>query len=238
MRLLTWTNRCAKEILRDPLSLIFTLGLPLVLLVLFAQIEIPGDVYRLENFTPGIIGFSLAFVSMFVASLVAKDRCSAFLTRLAVSPLTGFDFLCGYALATLPLVLAQNLLFFTAALLLGLDLTLGILLTVLASIALSPLFIGMGILIGSLTNEKSAGGVSSVVVQLFAFTSGMYFDASMIGQALAVVCDILPFSGSVAILKTALNGGSDLLFPILTVLIWTIGIWCGAMLLFRRRLQE
>ncbi len=222
MRSLNFAKRSFKEIARDPLSVIFALLLPLFLLFVFSQLNIPSEVYNIENFTPGILIFSFAFVSMFTATLVARDRCTSLLVRLGVSPMKSRDYVIGYALAVMPLVLAQNILFFTAALLMGLDLTVSILWTALASMPISVLFVFLGILIGSLTAEKSSAGASSIVVQLVAFTSGMYFDSGMMGGFFDTVCRVLPFSSCLTVLKTLLNStDTSLAMPIISVCIYT-----------------
>ena len=100
MRMLAFAKRCAKEILRDPINLIFGLGFPLVLLVLLSAIQanIPVSLFEIDTLTPGITVFGLSFITMFSASLIAKDRETAFLQRLYTTPLTGFDFILGYML--------------------------------------------------------------------------------------------------------------------------------------------
>lgn len=81
MRMLNFANRNLKEIIRDPLSIIFAILLPLFLLFIFQQFEIPNEVYQIENFTPGIVVFSFSFITLFTAMLVAKDRGTSLLTR-------------------------------------------------------------------------------------------------------------------------------------------------------------
>ena len=68
MRILNFAKRNFKEIVRDPLSLIFAIILPLFLLFIFQQINIPSESYNIENFTPGIVifGFSFVYVQIFV----------------------------------------------------------------------------------------------------------------------------------------------------------------------------
>lgn len=174
MRILTFANRNFKEIIRDPLSIIFAIILPLFLLYIFEQFKIPNEVYNIENFTPGIIIFSLSFITMFTSSLVAKDRSTSLTTRLGVSPMKSIDYILGYSISVLPIVLIQNILFFVIAMLLGLNFSINIIYTILVSIPISLLFISLGILIGTITTEKSSSGVSSIVVQLVAFTSEWY----------------------------------------------------------------
>ena len=95
MRIITFAKRNLKEIIRDPLSIIFAIILPLFLLYIFEQFKIPNEVYNIENFTPGIIIFSLSFITMFTSSLVAKDRSTSLTTRLEVSPMKSIDYICG-----------------------------------------------------------------------------------------------------------------------------------------------
>ncbi len=239
MKTLNFASRNFKEIIRDPLSIIFAILLPLFLLFIFQQFNIPNSVYKIENFTPGIIIFSFSFVTLFTSSLVASDRSTSLLTRLCASPMKTIEYVLGYAISILPMIIIQNVLFFITAALLGLDMNINVIFTILITIPISILFIMLGILIGCITTEKSASGVSSVVVQLVAFTSGMYFSTEIVGKVFGFICDILPFKGSLEITKGFLNGNySDLLIPTLTFVIYTIVITIVACLLLKRRLQS
>lgn len=239
MKALNFAKRNFKEIIRDPLSVIFAIALPLFLLFIFQQFNIPNDVYSIENFTPGILIFSFAFITMFTASLVANDRTTSLLTRLCASPMTVIDYILGYMLSVFPVVLAQNVLFFVTAIALGLSLSINILLTILASIPLSLLFISLGILIGCLTSAKSASGVSSIIVQLVAFTSGMYFDSKMVGSFFNTICNLLPFSGCLNIAKAVLNGSSDATADsVIIVVSYTVIISALTCALFNHKLES
>ena len=103
MRMLTFAKRCAKEILRDPVNLGFGLGFPLVLLVLLSSLQanIPVSLFEIDTLTPGITVFGLSFMTLFSATLIAKDRESALLQRLYTTPLGGLDFILGYMLLIL-----------------------------------------------------------------------------------------------------------------------------------------
>ena len=112
MRMMTFAKRCTKEILRDPINLVFGLGFPLVLLLLLSAIQdnIPVSLFEIDTLTPGITVFGLSFMTLFSATLIAKDRESAFLQRLYTTPLTGFDFIIGYMLPILPIALGQTVI--------------------------------------------------------------------------------------------------------------------------------
>lgn len=114
MRMLTFAKRCTKEILRDPINLAFGLGFPLVLLLLLSSLQknIPAELFDIDTLTPGITVFGLSFMTLFSATLIAKDRESAFLQRLYATPLAGFDFILGYMLPLLPLAISQTIICF------------------------------------------------------------------------------------------------------------------------------
>ena len=236
MRILTFANRNFKEIIRDPISIIFAIILPLFLLFIFQQFKIPNDIYKIENFTPGIIIFSFAFITLFTATLISKDRSTSLLIRLGVSPLKPKEYVLGYIVAVLPIVIIQNVLFFIVAIILGLEFNVNVIYTILASIPISILFIAFGILIGSITTEKSASGVSSIVVQLVAFTSGMYFSTDMVGATFAKICNILPFSRCTIITKSILNGNyQNLLSSSLILVLYTIFTLIISIMIFKKK---
>ena len=119
--MLAFAKRCMKEILRDPLNLFFGLGFPVVLLLLLTvlQSNIPVSLFELKSLAPGITIFGLAFMTLFSATLIARDRESSFLQRLYTTPLKPKDFILGYMLPILPIAAAQCIVCYLAALLLG-----------------------------------------------------------------------------------------------------------------------
>ena len=112
MRIINFAKRNFKEIIRDPLSIIFAILLPLFLLFIFQQFNIPSENYKLENFTPGIIIFGFSFLTLFTAMLVAKDRSTSLLIRLGTSPMKPVEYILGYIISIIPIIIIQNILFF------------------------------------------------------------------------------------------------------------------------------
>ena len=238
MRMLNFAKRNFKELIRDPLSLIFEIVLPIFLLFIFQQFNIPSENYKLENFTPGIILFGFSFVSLFTSTLIAKDRNSSLLIRLGTSPMKSSDFILGYIISLIPIIIVQDVLFFVVACLLGLTLSVNIIFTILISILISILFIALGILIGSLVSERGTGGLGSIIVQLVCFTSGMYFPKESIGKAFEVICEILPFESCLNIIKGVLNNQLDIisLQNIIVFVLYTIVTLALAILIFKKKM--
>ena len=231
MRIINFAKRNFKEIIRDPLSIIFSVLLPLFLLFIFKQINIPNESYELHNFTPGIVVFGFSFITLFTAMLVSKDRTSSLLIRLGISPMKPIEYILGYMLSIIPLTLIQNVLFFILAIALGLSFSINIIWAILISIVVAILFIAIGIILGSLFSEKASSGISSIVVQLVCFTSGMYFPRELLGDVFSRICEYLPFESCVTIIKGVMNANLEsitirniIVFSIYTILALIISI--------------
>lgn len=231
MRTLNFAKRNFKEIIRDPLSIIFSVLLPLFLLFIFKQINIPNESYELHNFTPGIVVFGFSFITLFTAMLVSKDRTSSLLIRLGISPMKPIEYILGYMLSIIPLTLIQNVLFFILAIALGLSFSINIIWAILISIVVAILFIAIGIILGSMFSEKASSGISSIVVQLVCFTSGMYFPRELLGDVFSRICEYLPFESCVTIIKGVMNANLEsitirniIVFSIYTILALIISI--------------
>ena len=184
MKMLTFAGRNAKEIIRDPLTLIFGLGFPLVLILLLSAIQanIPVPLFEIEHLTPGITVFGLSFMSLFSATLISKDRNSSLLQRLYTTPLTPVDFILGYTLPIIPFAVAQSIVCYIVAIFLGLEIKVNILLAILFIIPMSILFIALGLLFGSILNDKQVGGVcGALLTNLSAWLSGTWFDLDLVG---------------------------------------------------------
>ena len=87
-RILAFSSRNIKELLRDPLSYIFCLGFPIVMLIIMTLVDqsIPPEsgmtVFHINNLCGGIAMFGQTFVMLFTAITVAKDRSGSFLVRM------------------------------------------------------------------------------------------------------------------------------------------------------------
>ena len=209
MRMLTFSKRCAKEILRDPLNLAFGLGFPLVLLLLLSAIQanIPVSLFEIDTLTPGITVFGLSFITLFSATLIAKDRESALLQRLYTTPLTGVDFILGYMLPILPIAIGQTAICYLFAIPLGLTVSINIVYAIIGAIPMAVFNIALGLLCGSLFGVKQVGGICGALLSnLSAWLSGVWFDLKLVGGAFEAIAYALPFVHAVEMERALLNG--------------------------------
>ena len=223
MRMLTFAKRNTMELLRDPLTLLFGLGFPLVLLLLMSAIQanIPVALFEIDRLAPGITVFGLSFITLFSATVISKDRGSALLQRLYTTPLTSVDFIAGYTLPVLPIAIAQTALCYLAAMPLGLRPSVNILCAVLLNIPAALLFVSLGLLFGSILNEKQVGGIcGALLTNLSAWLSGIWFDLSLVGDTFRKIANALPFVHAVELERAAVVGDYTAIFP---HLLWVLG---------------
>lgn len=242
MKMLSFAGRTAKEILRDPLNLFFGLGFPVILLLLLSAIQakIPVPLFAIESLTPGILVFGLSFMTLFAATLVAKDRESAFLQRLYTTPLRAVDFICGYILPLLPIALLQGAICCAAAFCLGLAVSVRVLFVLLLLLPTALVFISLGVLCGSVLTVKQVGGIcGALLTNLTAWLSGAWFDLSLVGGAFERIATLLPFAHAVEMERAVLAGNAAGIFPHLWwVLGYMVAATLGAVLLFLRQMRH
>ena len=242
MRMLTFGKRCAKEILRDPLNLAFGLGFPVVLLLLLSAIQanIPVSLFEIESLTPGITVFGLSFMTLFSATLVARDRETALLQRLYTSPLTAADFILGYMLPLVPIGIAQSAVCYIVAILFGMPVTVNILYAIVMLIPFGIFQIALGLLCGSILNVKQVGGIcGALLTNLSGWLSGVWFDLDLVGGAFRKLANWLPFVHGVELERAVVMGDySGIGVHICFVTLYACVAVVGAVLLFLGQMKR
>ena len=242
MRMMTFAKRCAKEILRDPINFGFGLGFPLILLLLLSAIQsnIPVSLFEIDTLTPGITVFGLSFMTLFSATLVAKDRESALLQRLYTTPLTAFDFILGYMLPLLPIALGQVVICYLFAIPLGLTVSINILYAIIGIIPMAVFSIALGLLCGSILGVKQVGGICGALLTNFsAWLSGVWFDLELVGGWLEKIANALPFLHAAELEKALFNGNFEVAAShILPVAVYSVLITAVAVVCFLRQMKK
>lgn len=241
-RTMTLAGRCTKEIIREPLNLGFGLGFPLVLILLLSAIQanIPVELFEISRLAPGIAVFGLSFMTLFSATLISKDRGSSLLRRLYTTPLKPLDFILGYTLPIIPLSIAQSAITFFVAILLGLEVTANILLSLVFVIPISFFYISLGLLFGSVLSDKAVGGIcGALLTNLSAWLSGVWFDLELVGGVFEKIAHALPFVHAVKLLCGVLTGDfSGFLTHLTVVLGYAVLAFAIAVYLFFRQMKR
>lgn len=240
MRAAAFIKRNLKEIVTDPFSLIFGMGLPLLLLIIMSSIgkSTGVDIFEITKFAPGIAMFSFSFLSLFTGLLIAKDRGSSFLQRLFASPLTASDYIASYALPLLPVAIVQSSVCFIAAFFFGLQISWNVLLAIAVLLPSAVFFIGCGLLLGTLLTDRQVGGVNSILIQAASLLGGIWFDPMLIGGGFKTACYILPFMNGVDASYAALTGNyKGILVPLAVTAAYAVVAIAAAVILFRKKMK-
>lgn len=241
MKSIVFSSRTTKEIIRDPLTLFFGLLFPIFLLVLLTLMNqnIPGDIFDINELTPGIAVFGLSFMALFAGQIIAKDRASELLTRLFTTPMKSSDFIIGYTLPLIPMSILQTVFCFISALFLGMEFKWTILPTILSIFPISIVFISTGLLLGSLLSEKAVGGIlGALMTNVTALFSGAWFSVDLVGGAFEKIAHVLPFYHAVEMSRANLRGEYAGVFPhIWWVLGYAIILSGLAIFVFKKKMK-
>ena len=235
MRMFTFAKRCSKEILRDPINLGFGLGFPLVLLLLLSSLQanIPVSLFEIDTLTPGITVFGLSFMTLFSATLIAKDRESSLLQRLYTTPLTGLDVILGYMFPLIPIAVGQTAVCYLFAIPLGLTVRVNIVYAIIGIVPMAIFNISLGLLGGSMFGVQQVGGIcGALLTNLSAWLSGVWFDLELVGGAFEKIAYMLPFVHAAQMEKALFAGqfqtALDHVLPVLlySAVITTVAVLC------------
>lgn len=242
--------RNAKEILRDPLSYIFALGFPVVMLIIMTVVnssipeEAGMEIFELRNLASGIALFGFTFVMLFTAILMAKDRCGRFLGRLYAAPLCPSQFIIGYIAPILVLGILQCFITYAASLIVALvtgqSLNVGgMLLSIVSLLPCLFMFISLGLLFGGIFNDKAAPGISSLIITVATILGGVWMDIKAVGGVLYSIARVLPFFPAVELARGAANGNGDgaMVYLLITVA-YGLAALAGAVAIFRKNMRK
>ena len=242
MRMMAFASRNTKEIVRDKLNIAFGIGFPVILLLLLSAIQsnVPVDLFSIEKLAPGVAVFGLSFVSLFSGMLIAKDRTGLFMMRLFASPLKARDYILGYTLPLFPLALGQIIIGFLVAAILGLAININLLMALVVLMPTALLFIGIGLLCGSILTDKQVGGIcGALLTNLSAWLSGTWFDLNLVGNTFKKTAEALPFVHAVEAARAAVAGNWSAIFPDLWwVMAYAAAVMALAVFVFTKKMTS
>lgn len=246
MRWFEFTKRNFKEIFRDSLSWVFLLGLPVVLFVVLeimvnaigADISVTSQ-FEIKHLTVSMFIFSFSFLTIFTGNILSKDREEKLLMRLKSTPMKSYDFVLGYTLSVVPFAIIQEIVVAITGVIFGLKLSLSIILLIITMLPISLIFIGFGILFGSLISSKGVGGIASIIPTASSLLGGMFFPLSIMTGSFKTFCYVFPFVNAID-LGQAIIGDSvyNLLLSIMICIIYVVVIYVSSILVFSIKLKK
>lgn len=240
MRFLAFASRNQKEIIRDPLTILIGIGLPVVVMWFFTvmQQNMPMELYKIENLTPGVIVFSFAFLTLFSGMLIGKDKGSSFLMRIFVSPLKPSDYIIGYTIPLILIAMMQIVVCFITAYFLDLKFDWNVVVAIAVLLVNALLYLGFGLMLGTFFTDKQVGGIFALFVNIATWLSGTWFTLDMIGGVFEKVASVLPFVHAVEVTRLALQGDyGEMLVPLLWVVGYTVVLYVISIGAFRKKMR-
>ena len=248
---MAFAKRNLIEVYRDPLSWIFCIAFPIVMLIIMSIVnsaipkEAGNTLFRIDNLAGSIAIFGQMFIMLFTAIAVAKDRSGAFLTRLYSSPMKSGNFVWGYILPMLLTAVIQAVISLATSVVISLisNYTLNILGLLLAVVAVIPsalMFSSIGFLAGAFFNEKAAPGICSIMISLGSMIGGIWFDVEGVGGFMYKLGKCLPFLYATKLARSAIDldfGVKEFLIPLGVVVLAATALTVLASIAFRSRMR-
>lgn len=237
MFILAWRN--IKETVREPLSLVFCIGFPLIMLVLmqviFMNMEFVPANFAIESYASGICVFGFTFTGLFVALQISSDKNTSFIRRINISPINKLCYYGSYFFSALPVALCQTVLFFCVALIFGFPFNGNFFLSIIYLLFSACFYIFVGLLIGSLcANEKQTGPVSSIFISLTGILGGVFMPVDAFKGGFATFINLLPFSHSVQIASELQTAGAGCIYPHVLYLLGYIAVIAAVITLIEK----
>lgn len=241
-RVFALTARNIKEIFRDPISLVFLFALPILMEILFYFLfSQQTDQFKMAYLAPAMVGFSNAFLSLFLGLLIAMDRGTAFMSRLFTTEVRPAEYLASYALAVLPLGMAQTVVMMLIGGIIDTSLwCVGMVYALLASVLVSLFFTVIGLFLGSVCNEKSVGGVASVVITGQSVLSAMWFPIEGMSEGFKIFLTVLPFRNVALLMQNVFYPATfdSVGKPLLILLAYCVLFAVVSALLFKKKMKD
>jgi ABC-2 type transport system permease protein len=205
------------------------------------NVALTGTVSEIKNpavnfYFPGIAVYGFMILISTAAGIIAGDREKGFLSRMFTTPARPWDFILGYALPFIPVLIISALVYLGVGMGLGLTIVgnLGYVFLIFFLIGLSA--IGIGMIVGSLVKSESQTGVSWIFIVPVAMISGAWFTVDRMPSAVKSIAGALPFIHAIDASRSVLNGSSFsvILLDLYWLAGWAVVLFAVGIALFRR----
>jgi ABC-2 type transport system permease protein len=209
------------------------------------NVELKGTESRIKNmavnfYAPGMAVLGLMILISTAAEIIAGDREKGFLARMFTTPARPWDFILGYSLPFIPVLIVSTLLYLGVGMALGLTVVGNLGYAFLIFFLIGLCSIGIGMIWGSLIKSESQAGVSWLFIIPISMISGAFFTVEGMPSAVKSVAGALPFSHAIEGSRAVINGASfSAIMPDLYWLIgWAVVLFAVRIVLFRRTMAS
>ncbi len=205
------------------------------------NVELKGTESLIKNpavnfYFPGIAVYGLMILIATAAEIIAGDREKGFLSRMFTTPARPSDFILGYSLPFIPVLIISALVYLGVGMGLGLTIVGNLGHAFLIFFLIGLCAIGVGMIVGSLIKSESQAGISWLFIVPMAMISGAWFAVDRMPSALKSIADVLPFIHAIDASRAVVNGSSfsAITLDIYWLVGWAVVLFATGILLFRR----
>ena len=205
------------------------------------NVDLKGTESRIKNpavnfYAPGIAVYGLMILISTAAGIIAGDRERGFLSRMFTTPAKPWDFILGYSLPFIPVLIISTLIYLGVGIALGLTIVGNLGHAFLVFFLIGLCSIGIGMIVGSLVKSESQTGISWLFIVPMAMLSGAWFTVDRMPSALKSIAGVLPFIHAIDASRAVLNGSSfsAIILDIYWLVGWAVVLFMAGIMLFRR----
>jgi len=205
------------------------------------NVELKGTESKIKNpavnfYFPGIAVYGLMILIATAAEIIAGDREKGFLSRMFTTPARPSDFILGYSLPFIPVLIISALVYLGVGMALGLTIVGNLGHAFLIFFLIGLCAIGVGMIVGSLIKSESQAGISWLFIVPMAMISGAWFTVDRMPSALKSIAGALPFIHAIDAARAVVNGSSfsAITLDIYWLVGWAVVLFAVGIVLFRR----
>jgi ABC-type multidrug transport system, permease component len=207
------------------------------------NVALKGTESKIKNetvnfFAPGIAVFGLMILIATGAGIIAADREKGFLARMLTTPARPWDFILGYSLPFIPVLIISTLIYLGIGMALGLTIVGNLGLAFLIFFLIGLCSIGIAMIVGTLLKSESQSPICWVFIVPLAMISGAWFSVEGMPSAIKSIAGAFPFIHAIDASRSVINGASfSAVIPDFCWLIgWAVVLFAAGIVLFRRRM--
>ena len=193
-------------------------------------------------FIPGMSVYGLMILIPTIANIMVRDRLRGFLARLMTTPAHPSDFIFGYTIPFVPLIIVSTAIYLGVGFLIGLNVIGNFGLAYLILFITGICCLGLAIIIGTVSrSEDQASGVPWIFIVPLAMISGTWFEVEYMPAAVTKVAGVFPVIHAINACRDVISGGeslSGISHDLYWLVGWTVALFVIGIVLFRRSMAR
>ena len=204
------------------------------------QVEIKDE--YINYLIPGMAVFGLMILITSVGGIMVRDRARGFLSRLMTTPARPSDFIFGYTLPFIPVIIISIAIYLGVGILMGLSIIGNFGLAFLILFIMGICCMGIGMILGTLAkSEEQASGAPWMFIVPLAMISGAWWPVEQMPSVIKSIAEALPFIHAMDACRDVITKGvgfTSILPELYWLIGWTVALFAIGIVLFRRSMAR